>query len=232
MSDYFIWNGVKSTEYGIHVSEHPPITIPAERQTYTSVPGRSGNLVTLEGDDVYDDMTLSCTCLIDSGARIPAIAQWLKGTGTVTFANRTGGFYYARVTNQIPFEQILRGNPYRSFTVNFRCQPFFYLDDRESITVTTSGTYIQNKGTIFSEPVLQITLSGDAEITVGGRAFGLTGVTGTVTVDTPRQECYQEYESRNSCMSGEYPIFPVPGAYISWTGNVESITVSPNWRSL
>ena len=40
MKDYFIWNGIKSTDYGIHVSEHPPITLPAERTTQTNVPGR------------------------------------------------------------------------------------------------------------------------------------------------------------------------------------------------
>ena len=50
MKDYFIWNGVKSTDYGIHVSEQPPITLPAERITQTNVPGRPGSLTTLEGD--------------------------------------------------------------------------------------------------------------------------------------------------------------------------------------
>ena len=28
---WFCWNGVKSTEYGLYVSEQPPITRPVER---------------------------------------------------------------------------------------------------------------------------------------------------------------------------------------------------------
>ena len=51
MQDYFIWNGTDCRHYGIHVTEQPPITIPAERSTQTNVPGRPGSLTQLEGDD-------------------------------------------------------------------------------------------------------------------------------------------------------------------------------------
>ena len=121
MQDYFLWNGVDCRAYGIHVTEQPPITIPLERSTQTNVPGRPGSLTQLEGEDIYDDMILSVTCFISAPAQIPAIAAWLKGSGTVTFGNRTGGYYKARIANQIPFEKVLRGNPHCHFAVNFRC---------------------------------------------------------------------------------------------------------------
>ena len=57
MMDWFEWNGVRCTQYGIHVLEQPSITIPSERVTFTDVPGRSGSLTQLEGDDVYDDIS-------------------------------------------------------------------------------------------------------------------------------------------------------------------------------
>lgn len=87
MQDYFLWNGVDCRAYGIHVTEQPPITIPLERSTQTNVPGRPGSLTQLEGEDIYDDMILSVTCFISAPAQIPAIAAWLKGSGTVTFGN-------------------------------------------------------------------------------------------------------------------------------------------------
>ena len=37
MQDFFLWNGVDCRTYGIHVTEQPPITIPAERSTQTNV---------------------------------------------------------------------------------------------------------------------------------------------------------------------------------------------------
>ena len=140
MNDWFEWNGKRCTEYGIHVSEQPPLTLPAERVTFTDVPGRSGSLTTTEGEYVYEDMVLTAQCFIESGARVPEIAAWLRGSGTVIFANRPEGYYEARIINQIPFEKILRGNPHLAFAVNFRCKPFWYLRDVAPIPLTQSGS--------------------------------------------------------------------------------------------
>ena len=82
-------------------------------------------------------------------------------------ANRTGGYYKARIANQIPFEKVLRGNPHCTFAVNFRCYPFFYADAAADITVTTSGTIITNPGSVYSEPILTVTGSGNITLMVG-----------------------------------------------------------------
>ena len=176
MNDWFSWNGKKCTEYGIHVLEQPPITIPAERATFTNVPGRPGSLTTLEGDDVYDDLILTAQCMISDPSNIRTIATYLKGSGKVAFANRPGGFYSARIVNQIPFEKILRGNPHRSFAVNFRCKPFWYQENVPEITVTTSGTFITNRGSVYSEPVITVYGSGEITLMVGMTIVELDGI--------------------------------------------------------
>ena len=232
MNDWFEWKGVKCTEYGIHVLEQPPITRPAERVTFTDVPGRSGSLTTLQGDDVYDDLTLTATCIIEDSSRIAEICGWLKGGGTVTFANRPGGFYYARVVNQIPFEKILRGNPHRSFAVNFRCKPFWYQENVPEVTITTSGTFITNPGSVYSEPVITVYGSGEITLMVGTTIVELDGITDSITLDTMLMEAYKGVTSMNDCMSGDFPIL-TPGANaISWTGEVTKVVIQPNWRFL
>ena len=231
MNDWFEWNGIRCTQYGIHVLEQPPVTIPSERITFTDVPGRSGSLTQLEGDDVYDDMVLTATCLIADPSRIPEIAAWLRGSGTVTFANRQGGFYHARVVNQIPFEKILRGNPHRSFAINFRCKPFWYLSDVEPITLSTSGTFITNPGCVASEPVISVYGSGEITLMVGMTITELE-ITDKITLDTPLMEAYSGSTSMNSCMSGDFPsLLPGKNA-VSWSGNVSRVEIQPNWRSL
>ena len=231
MMDWFEWNGVRCTQYGIHVLEQPPVTIPSERVTFTDVPGRSGSLTQLEGDDVYDDMVLTATCLITDPSRIPEIAAWLRGSGTVTFANRQGGFYHARVVNQIPFEKILRGNPHRSFAINFRCKPFWYLSDVGLITLTTSGTFITNPGSVASEPVITVYGYGEITLMVGMTITELE-ITDKITLDTPLMEAYSGSTSMNSCMSGDFPsLLPGKNA-VSWSGNVSRVEIQPNWRSL
>ena len=191
MTDYFIWNGVDCRTKGIHVSELPPITIPLERSKQTNVPDRPGSLTQLEGDDVYDDMILTAICFIADPAQIPAIAAWLKGKGTVTFANRTGGHYNARIANQIPFEKVLRGNPHCSFAVNFRCYPFWYQENVSDVTITTSGDTITNPGSVYSEPLITVYGSGNITLMVGTTIVELTNVSSSIVLDCALKEAYK-----------------------------------------
>ena len=232
MQDYFLWNGVDCRTYGIHVTEQPPITIPAERSTQTNVPGRPGSLTQLEGEDVYDDMILTATCFISDPAQIPTIAAWLKGSGTVTFANRTGGYYKARIANQIPFEKVLRGNPHRSFSVNFRCKPFWYQENVPAITVVESGAFITNPGTVASEPVVTVYGSGTITLMIGMTLVELENIDGSITLDTPLQEAYKGLDSLNSAMNGDFPLLQAGTNAVSWTGNVSRVEIRPNWRFL
>ena len=238
MQNWFSWNGVLCTEYGIYVTEQPSYTIPEERVTFTNVPGRSGALTTLEGEYVYEDMVLTATCVISDPSRIPEIAGWLRGSGKVTFANREGGFYYARVTNQIPFEKILRGNPHRAFAINFRCKPFWYEADVPEVDISpesgiTSGyeTMI-NPGNVPSEPIIKVTGSGEITLIVDMTIVELSDINGEITIDSVLQEAYSGITSMNNCMSGEFPTLPPGNSMIFWTGNVTQIKVQPNWRHL
>jgi len=230
LTDWFEWNGKRCTDYGIHVIQQPEIVRPAERATFTSVPGRSGTLTTLEGNDVYDDFILSVECFITDLNKLTAICGWLRGDGKVTFANKQGGFYYARIVNQISFEQVLRGRPHRTFAVNFRCQPFFYLTGVPDITINSSYQIVNNPGNVFSEPVLRVTLYANSYITVGATYFELTGITGTIQINTPLMETFMNYMSYNACMRGEYPRFLTGNNIVTWSGGVSQIVVTPNWR--
>ena len=232
MTDYFIWNGVDCRQYGIHVSELPPITIPLERSTQTNVPGRPGSLTQLEGEDVYDDMILTATCFISDPAQIPAIAAWLKGSGTVTFANRTGGYYKARIANQIPFEKVLRGNPHCTFAVNFRCYPFWYQENVSDVTITTSGDTITNPGSVYSEPLIALTGSGDITLMVGTTIVELADITTGIVLDCALKEAYLGTTLMNDHMSGDFPVLKPGRNAISWSGNVTSVVISPRWRFL
>ena len=232
LNDWFEWKGTRCTAYGIRVVQQPEIIRPPERATFTSVPGRSGTLTTLEGTDVYDDFLLTVECVITDTSQLNTILAWLKGDDKATFANRQGGFYYARIVNQISLEQILRGNPHRRFTLTFRCQPFFYLSGIPNITVTASGTYVNNVGSVFAEPVLKVTLTGDAQITIGASYIELLGLTGIVTVDTPLMETYINYTSYNNNMSGDFPTLMPGENIITWSGGVTRIVITPNWRML
>ncbi len=235
MNNWFKWNGVSCLQYGIYVTELPPPTIPAERVTHTNVPGRAGSLTTLEGDYIYDDVVLSCTCVLADPTKIPTIAGWLRGSGTVTFADRAGGFYYASIANQIPFEKILRGNPHRMFTINFSCKPFWYVEQPESVSIAvgqqTTAT-VNNPGNVPSEPIITVTGSGEITLMINGTIIELSDMNGDITIDSQLQEAYNGTTSMNSNMSGDFPLLQPGQNAISWSGTLTAMVIEPNWRYL
>jgi len=236
LNDWFSWNGLRCTDYGIHVLNQPDIVRPAERISTEKVFGRSGTLTKLEGEAVFDEFIAPFECIIRNPSRLREINAWLHGDGRVAFPNRPGGFFYARVANQIEYAKILRGNPHRSFTINFRCQPFFYHDDSPVKILLESGEFIVNPGTAASEPVITVTGSGDITLMVGQYIVELEGMDGSIILDTPHMEAYKLDGvlpvNRNGIMTGEFPLL-VPGANaVSWTGDVSAITIQPHWRDV
>ena len=182
----------------------------------------------MEADDAYDDFILPVECTVADLSRLPEICAWLRGAGKLQLAARPGGFYHARVANQIEFSKILRNHENRAFTINFRCQPFWYQENVPEITVTTSGTFINNPGSVYSEPVITVYGSGEITLMVGMTIVELDGITDSITLDTPLMEAYQGVTSMNGCMSGDFPsLLPGQNA-ISWTGNVTKVEVQPN----
>ena len=150
----------------------------------------------------------------------------------MTFANRTGGYYKARIANQIPFEKVLRGNPHCSFAVNFRCYPFWYQDNIADVTITTSGSTITNPGSVYSEPIITVTGSGDITLMIGTTIVELTDVSQSIVINSALKEAYKGNTLMNDHMSGDFPVLKPGLNAISWTGTVTQVTVKPNWRSL
>ncbi|MGJ4850636.1 hypothetical protein ACH6CV_10330 [Bacillota bacterium Meth-B3] len=216
----------------MHVLTHPAISRPKERVTTQAVPGRSGTLTITEGDCVYDEFIAPCECIAPNPASIPAFSAWLHGPGVVMFGNRPTGFYYARVSNQIDFETVMRGRLQRKFTVNFRCQPFLYLLGVEIIVLTSFGQIV-NQGTVFAEPIITVEGTGDIDLIIGEVTLGIAGLSSSITIDVPQRLAYKDSINLTGSLSGdEWPTLPVGSTAISWTGSVTRLMITPNWRTL
>lgn len=238
--DWFIWKGESSKAYGIRVLELPPISIAQERMTYEKIAGRSGSLAMPEGDDVYEDVTLSCTCMLTDMAMLDRAMGWLRGSGKLTLANRSNGYYEARVSNQIDLNKIITSREERQFTVSFRAQPYFYLSGVEDIELTTSGETINNPYSIASAPRIMVYGSGDVGLSIGGQLAILKDLNDGILLDTALQDALTLDGSGllNNQMAGDFPIIPSGTSMVSWyafdeddnPGAVTKIVISPRWR--
>jgi len=99
------------------------------------------------------------------------------------------------------------------------------------VTLWSNGS-ITNPGTVNSEPVLFLMGNGNITLAINGISIQLTGISGSITIDSVLKDAYNGSTLLNNQMLGDFPVF-LPGVNtISWTGSVSSLHVTPNWRWL
>lgn len=238
--DWFEWNGEDCRDYGIRAIELPPITAAQERVTFETVAGRSGSLAMIEGEDVYDDMTLNCTCVLMDPAKLDEALAWLRGAGQVRFANRPGGWYEARIINQLELERIIAASDARRFPLSFRAQPYFYHADVEDIIITGSSARVTNPGNLASAPRIAVTGRGTVGLSIAGQRVTLWDLTDGIILDSALLDALTPDGAAlaNDQMTGDFPTLPPGVSEIAWTedeeypgGTVSRIAIAPRWRS-
>lgn len=226
---YFVWNGVKSTDFGVFVTEYPEIVRAEERVKFLTVQGRSGSLTQIEGDDIFDDVTLSVECGIKEFANIRKAASIMRGTGKLAFPYRHGEYTNARVINQISFEEFVKARPNREFKINFRCSPFWYsetLDVAVLNSVSGMTTRVNNRGDVKSYPVITVSGYGSGSLTVNGDTVELKDIEGKIVLDCAAQEAYSDVREMNTRMTGEFPVIRPGVNVITLSGDFDSARIS------
>lgn len=236
MADWFDFKGVRSTTLGVRVMEFPPLTLPEERVDFQQALGRSGSLTILEGEDVYNDVLLSVSCFIEDLTHLTLIATWLRGEGTLVLGNMSDKYYKARIVNQIDLRKILREYDHRLFSVIFRCQPYRYKYPATMPFSLVKGGTITNPGNIFSQPKYTIAGSGNIALTIGDKTINITGLSGSITIDTELGVAYQTASDPLVPLTSlvgrdDWPFTIEPGGnLVNWTGTITSSSVDPRWR--
>lgn len=265
MNDWFIWNGVDCRDYGIHALSQPSPIRPAERIESVTIPGRSGALTIKQGENVFDSYQLGVNCIMDNPysqdkrgystfQQIIEAAAWLRGTGKVTFANRTGGYFKGIISNQLSFDRVLRDNPHRQFQVQWTVDPFFYLntgDYEQELSFNSGGTAkVINEGNVPSKPFIRVLKDEDSTDTTGTIMCGNStmqitfpdGVT-ELKLDCDAKVCYSGTPGSTSdplvlqgtAVSGDWmevAAGDLDGEFFTRQGYIGDIFMTPYWRCI
>ena len=111
-------------------------------------------------------------------------------------------------------------------------QPFRYQKSVEPVVLTASGT-INNLGTIYSEPIIEIEGDGDISLTIGRKTMYLTIKTkATIDCRQGKQNIYNATGAVQNTLRkrGGFLEIPTGKIGVSFTGSVRKITFRPNWR--
>ena len=230
MYQYFIWNGIKSTDMGVIMLKAPSISIPQRRVNEIKVSGRNGTLH--EDEQTFGNYTKEAECHVMDRSQIDEVCKWLTGFGEVIFSSEPDKVYRAYIKNQISFGSILKN--INDFLIQFDVQPFKYRANplRDDLELT-APTIIRNSGTVYSEPIITVYGSGDITLSINDVDYPLYGVSEYITIDSEMMEVFKENMNQNSKYGGEtFPRFEVGENTISWTGNVTKVEIQPKWRWL
>jgi len=225
MDKPLIWNNIKAKDMGVNVISLPPIQLSTERVEEKEVEGRDGTLTETDG---YTADTKPVECDF-RGADTQRILQWLKGNGEVIFGNIDDRYYKARINNVVPLDQVIENQIY-DFPIQFRCQPFGYLLEGKNTKILTTGTTLKhNKCTYKSLPLITIYGTGACTVTINGRAFNITEIGGSITIDS---DIELVLNGKGGYMEGLFPYLEPGENKISFTGTITKFEIEPHWRAL
>lgn len=147
----------------------------------------------------------------------------------IEFSYQLGSYFYADFSGAT-----YNRNGMHAWKIDVKLimQPFRYQKIVDPVVLMASGT-INNLGTIYSEPIIEIEGDGDVSLTIGRKTMYLAIKT-KVTIDC-RQGKQNIYNATGAVQNtlrkrGGFLEIPTGKVGVSFTGNVRKITIRPNWR--
>lgn len=229
---HFIWNDEDSRSMHILMNDRAPIIRPEERVNHITIPGRSGELTQVEGENIYNSYIQSLGIIVDGKENVPSVEAWLKGEGYVTFDTQPTLRQRARVINAITFNRHSKNANYYTGEVQFYCNPIKNLIDEDVIEVAESGTLLTNLGTLPAFPEIQIEGSGAVSITIDDKTLIIPDLTSGWVADCENKWICQNGVPQFGAWRGQFPEIPVGESTLLFTGNITQITIIPRWRIL
>ena len=229
---YFIWNGTNSLNKHIRVPNRIPVIRPEERQEQITIPGRSGELIQTEGDEVYNSYIHTVDISIDGAENIRAAENWLKGGGKVTFDSQPTLEQDARVYGSISLGKHSRNIDRWKGTGQFYCSPIKRAINEQTITVTTSGTTINNPGDMTAYPLIEITGSGAITVKIGLKTLSIPECVSGWVIDSENEWILSGNTPQGNVCSGQFPVLEKGENTITFTGNITSLLITPRFRYL
>ena len=207
---YFIWNNIDCRSMGIIMRGPAPIIRPEERVQHVEIPGRSGDMTELEGENIYNSYIQTVSFSVRGGYRVREIYKWLRGSGYVTFSGEPDRKQEARIIGAVTLNKVSRNLDNWAGDVQFYCQPLKQLLTDIPVQITSSGSAVQNTGDVESRPRIKATASGTSMvITAGGNSLAIINLTSgqDYYIDSEIMEVYNSDRSalltKNSL--GDFP---------------------------
>lgn len=218
---YFIYNGKKSSDYGvIHFTPLPQRA--AETIENIDLLGRSENYV--RHTERYENIELGFELGIKDRSKLREIYMWLTGTEELILSERPDEVYHVKNILTSSERVALR---FGKIAVTFVCSPFAYFKEPTTTIITDYSTYtwIPNNGNTACEPLIRLKLTGEmGKININGEIITIQRPDGyadncDIILDCAEEIAYFQGPESGifSCMQyvyGDLPLFHTGDNYV------------------
>lgn len=234
MRDYFVFDGIRSSDIGVQL-QNPVAFTGAEPKVQTiSVPGRNGDLHFYE--NAFSNIRGTARCFIldhDASALLAAANRWLLGSNgyhKLETSDDESMFYMARCKNA--GEIAIRNKVLAPFTIDFDCAPqHYYKSGENKIQLSEAGT-IENPG-LSGNPLIRVFGSGSGTITVNDTIVELIDMVDFIDIDCEMQNAYRGSQyANNNIRCSNFPKLTHGENEIHWSGGVTRIEITPRWWTI
>lgn len=235
---YLIFKERSSLDFGLYVTEKGSYKGASRDITYTSVPGRSGDLITDNGRYKNISIPYKMALLNATEREFAEIAHQIKGwllaeAGYFRLWDSYDSKYFrlASFSEEADIEQELRD--LGSLALTFDCKPFKYsIEGQKAVTFTAAGD-LYNAEFFASLPYIKITGAGAVTLYINNEAFSFSDIGGYIELDSEIMNTYKGISPQNDKMtSSAFPSLAPGRNSISWVGAVEKVEIVPRWCCL
>lgn len=233
---YFIWNGKDSRSMGVIMRRAAPLIRPEERVEHMTVPGYSGDLTLLQGQDIYNSYIQTVEISVREAWRVREVFRWLRGSGKVIFSSDPDKCQDARIIGAVTLERVSRNLDHWAGTVQWYCQPLKQRTYPITRTVTAAGN-LQMDGDVPTMPRIELTpsTSGTVTLTVNGSTFTIADAVedSVIVIDSDAKEVTNQDGTTwlTKDTSGDFPTL-LPGINTIGGSGWDNLTIDPRERFL
>ena len=234
--------GNKGTwDFDMKVEKLPALRGGARKRTSTDVAGRNGTLHVTQ--NAFSNYIQPYDCYFHSAVPAPeqahAIRSWLMCTGAYCRLEDTyDPKYYRLATFAGPLDIENVWNKYGRCTVNFDCDPRYFLKSGEAALTFTEAGQLMNPTAFTALPLITVYGTDAGTVTVGTATVDIRTITDPIILDCELQHAYSQPgegapESKNGSIKAiPFPTLAPGSNPIAFSGGITKIEIIPRWWEL
>ena len=241
--NYLVFDGVKSSDYGVFISGEGTFNSPARKGTTVTIPGRNGTL--FMDEDSFENIPGKYPAFIgtksdaDFRDKLAAFKSAILSRGNY---KRLSDSYHPDEYRLAVYKSGLDVDPKHynragGFTLEFDCKPQRFLTIGETPKTFTANGTIENPTLFYSSPLLEVV--GTGLVTIGDYSFKIDANPGTIYIDADIMEAYSisggdlVSENGNVLYTDHRPPRIAPGVISVVLGvGITSLIITPRWWRL